>query len=122
MLHEKVFHVDKNKMMLHQKNIFCAEKLLLNVHKTFRRSPGRLLNVFCTFNLSPVSTGAAAFWYYYQSKIFREIISLKLCNLISVDKKIYALQLKQKSTAGAFHGISRNGIAANFKNKFRNCF
>ena len=28
MLHEKVFHVDKNKMMLHQKNIFCAEKLL----------------------------------------------------------------------------------------------
>ena len=32
------------------------------------------------------------------------------------------MKLKQKSTAGAFHGISRNGIAANFKNKFRNCF
>ena len=29
----------------------------LNVHKTFRRRPGRLLNVLCTFNLSPVSTG-----------------------------------------------------------------
>ena len=29
----------------------------LNVHKTFRRSPGRLLNVLCTFNLRPVSTG-----------------------------------------------------------------
>ena len=29
----------------------------LNVHKTFRRRPGRLLNVFCTFNLRPVSTG-----------------------------------------------------------------
>ena len=28
----------------------------LNVHKTFRRRPGRLLNVFCTFNLSPVSS------------------------------------------------------------------
>ena len=27
----------------------------LNVHKTFRRRPGRLLNVFCTFNLRPVS-------------------------------------------------------------------
>ena len=66
--------------------------------------------------------GVAAFWYYYQSKIFREIVSLKLCNLISVDKKVYALQLKQESTAGAFHGISRNGIAANFKNKFWNCF
>ena len=29
----------------------------LNVHKTFRRRPGRLLNVLCTFNLPPVSTG-----------------------------------------------------------------
>ena len=29
----------------------------LNVHETFRRSPGRLLNVLCTFNLRSVSTG-----------------------------------------------------------------
>ena len=29
----------------------------LNVHKTFRRRPGRFLNVSCTFNLGPVSTG-----------------------------------------------------------------
>ena len=29
----------------------------LNVHKTFRRRPGRLLNVLCTFNLRPASTG-----------------------------------------------------------------
>ena len=28
----------------------------LNVHKTFRRRPGLLLNVFCTFNLRPVSS------------------------------------------------------------------
>ena len=28
----------------------------LNVHKTFRRGPGRHLNVLCTFNLRPVST------------------------------------------------------------------
>ena len=28
----------------------------LNVHKTFRRRPGCLLNVLCTFNLRPVST------------------------------------------------------------------
>ena len=27
----------------------------LNVHKTFRRRPRRLLNVLCTFNLRPVS-------------------------------------------------------------------
>ena len=31
----------------------------LNVHKTFRRRPGRFLNVLCTFNLHPVSTGKA---------------------------------------------------------------
>ena len=29
----------------------------LKVHKTFRRRPGRLLDVLCTFNLSPVSKG-----------------------------------------------------------------
>ena len=29
----------------------------LNVHKTFRRRPGRLLNILCTFNLRTVSTG-----------------------------------------------------------------
>ena len=29
----------------------------LNVHKTFRRRPRRLLNVLCTFNLRPVFTG-----------------------------------------------------------------
>ena len=34
----------------------------LNVHKTFRRRPGRLLNVFCTFNLCPVSTGTIYAW------------------------------------------------------------
>ena len=27
----------------------------LNVHKTFRRRPGRLLSVLCTFNLCPAS-------------------------------------------------------------------
>ena len=29
----------------------------LEVHKASRRRPGRLLNVLCTFNLRPVSTG-----------------------------------------------------------------
>ena len=28
----------------------------LNVHKMFRRRPGRLLDVLCTFNLHPVFT------------------------------------------------------------------
>ena len=29
----------------------------LNVHKTIRRRPGRLLNILCTFNLYPVFKG-----------------------------------------------------------------
>ena len=33
----------------------------LNVHKASRRCPRRLLNVLCTFNLRPVSTGIMAF-------------------------------------------------------------
>ena len=33
----------------------------LNVHKTFRRRLGSLLNVLCTFNLRPVSTGKGQF-------------------------------------------------------------
>ena len=32
----------------------------LNVHKMFRKRPGRLLNVLCTFSLRPVSTGTTS--------------------------------------------------------------
>ena len=35
----------------------------LNVHKTFRRRPGRLLDVLCTFSLLPVSTGQSLFTF-----------------------------------------------------------
>ena len=34
----------------------------LNAHKTFRRRPGRLLNVLCAFILRPVSTGYTPFF------------------------------------------------------------
>ena len=34
----------------------------LNVHKTFRRRPRRLLNVLGTFNLRPVSSGRRLTW------------------------------------------------------------
>ena len=37
----------------------------LNAHKTFRRHPERLLNVLCTFNLRPVSTGKDASHIYF---------------------------------------------------------
>ena len=38
------------------KNVPVDTGRKLNVHRTFRRRPGRLLNVLCTFNLRPVST------------------------------------------------------------------
>ena len=56
----------------------------LNVHKTFRRYPGRLLNVLFTFNLRPVSTGATGCCFIHPSLIFATgslIISLQHINL-----------------------------------------
>ena len=43
---------------VHKKNLIIPVDTgrKLNVHKTFRRRPGRLLNVLCTFNLPPVTT------------------------------------------------------------------
>ena len=47
----------------------------LNVHKTFRRNRGRLLNVLCTFNLRPVSTGLLI----KLESTFCELHGLKTC-------------------------------------------
>ena len=56
--HERV----KNVLLFDSKLITCLRRPAdtvrkLNVQKTFRRRPGRLLNVFCTFNLRTVSAG-----------------------------------------------------------------
>ena len=47
----------------------------LNAHKTFRRLPGRLLNVLCTFNLRPASIGKH---YRVTANLSRKVISLVL--------------------------------------------
>ena len=58
----------KKKKVIYKKNISYEDVIIsdlypvdtgriLNIHKTFRRRPGRFLNVLCTFNLRPVSTG-----------------------------------------------------------------
>ena len=50
----------------------------LNVHKTFRRRPVRLLNVLCTFNIRPVSTGI--------SSMKNELLTLSLkCHILSLN-------------------------------------
>ena len=58
----------------------------LNVHKTFRRRPGRLLNVLCTFKLRRVSTGGnfdisfcLIFSCYGQSLFLEGRLSTRLC-------------------------------------------
>ena len=43
----------------------------LNVHKTFRRRPERLLNVLCTFNLRSVSIGILLFCVDLSAKPYR---------------------------------------------------
>ena len=42
----------------------------LNLHKTFRRRPGRLLNVLCRFNLHPVSAWYPALFAIIMNKLF----------------------------------------------------
>ena len=53
----------------------------LNVHKTFRRRPGRFLNVLCTINLSPRSTGngnsISMFDWCLLNNLFHNICAVK---------------------------------------------
>ena len=43
---------------LFQKSLYPVDTgRKFNVHKTFRRRPGRLMNILCMLNLRPVSTG-----------------------------------------------------------------
>ena len=48
----------------------------LNVHKTFRRRPGRLLKVLCTFNLRPVSTGLIKVRFFKTEKKRPDCVNL----------------------------------------------
>ena len=54
----------------------------LNVHKTFIRRPGRLLDVLCTFNLRPVTRGELS---YSDQDLSKDIaILVKTDNIIVV--------------------------------------
>ena len=56
-----VYNINIIHVNLKQNNIPRRHRRKLNVHKTFRRRPGRVLNALCTFNLLPVSTGYLCF-------------------------------------------------------------
>ena len=57
-------HGDVNMKFLYPNPVDTGRKL--NVHKTLRRRPGRLLNILCAFHLRPVSVGKGSlgtlFW------------------------------------------------------------
>ena len=72
-------HIHVNKGMKTNNPVDTGRKL--NVHKTFRRRPGRLLNILCTLNLRPVSTG----------KTYK-LILIYLSNTIDSLKKIMSIQ------------------------------
>ena len=55
----------------------------LNVQKTFRRRPGRLLNVLYTFNLLPVPTGNL------QAEIFQIPCNIFSNGMLPNYKKLY---------------------------------
>ena len=75
----------------------------LNAHKTFRRRPGRLLNVLCSFNLRPVSTGANYFSVSITS--FRFLI---MCNNFWIFVIFFIFLLSQNIT------MKRNKMRRNF--------
>ena len=54
----------------------------MNVAKKFRRRPGRLLNVLCTFNLRPVSAGQSLYLQKAQSWIFERTLNTPLLGCI----------------------------------------
>ena len=71
----------------------------LNVHKTLRRRPGRLLNVLCTFILRPVSRGilSLVMSYYWSLSL---IDSNCTCDYVIANSLLYSL-----SSVAIFHLI-----------------
>ena len=66
----------------------------LNVHKTFRRRPGRLLNVLCAFNLRPVPrwyTEQIRKWYHRIPLDFPQMLSLLIFVFSCYKSKIYII-------------------------------
>ena len=51
---------------------------------------------------------------YSDKYLLQNFKKIMLSNSVFVDMKVYALQLKQKYTAGVFHGILQNFRPATF--------
>ena len=66
----------------------------LNVHKTFRRRPGRLLNVLCTFNLRSVCRGyISPVYLFYRPTYDETFCTLDTGNLAYIRRQEDALDI-----------------------------
>ena len=96
-------------------NVLVEIARKVNLRKTFRRRPGRLLNVLCTFNLRPVSTvvllqyfthvlfyvliqefnESESLWSYLKRKGITlsrtTIVFLKLCFILMTRKRTFEI-------------------------------
>ena len=93
-------HIHVNKGMKTNNPVDTGRKL--NVHKTFRRRPGRLLNILCTLNLRPVSTGKTykLILIYLSNTIdsLKKIMSIQnILNILFYFSKTQSLELRRKS-------------------------
>ena len=70
----------------------------LNVHKKIRRRLGRLLNILCTFNLRPVSTGILLHENYDKHEYFNRVTKRTARPFRLVDNTNLAIANKQIST------------------------
>ena len=69
----------------------------LNVHMTFRRRPGRLLNVLCTFNLRPVY-GRRAEAKHTKSSLYYMKDLINLHSILPVNDTIFTFQKRDSAT------------------------
>ena len=73
----------------------------LNVHRTFRKRPGRLLNVLYTFNLRPLSMGCCVTGFTYRVYCYTSLDSIQIKSSLNrlnmVNYKIIRPSLNRQS-------------------------
>ena len=87
----------------------------MNVHKTFRKRPGRLLNVLCTFSLHPVSTGEWSFstenLLYFSSSFITCFGTAVINNWTTIFDITIVLTLTGLSSPPLPYGVLKNAFS-----------
>ena len=120
------FRIDalKNFLIVTRKHL-CQSLFLIKLLK--KETPTKVLSCeYCKKFYKQLFYSSGCFWVQQsienilRSNFFR--IPSTTCCTIQFDMKVYVLQLKQKSTAGAFHRILSNFRTATFKNNLGTAF